>query len=167
MLFPLHFRPSQSYHQAPRNFGSNRDYGTRKHAGCDLYAPVGTPILAVEDGTVLDVKAFYDGTWYVSVDHDDFVVRYGEVSPNIPKGIRSGVPVRRGQIIAHVGFLVSLKMSMLHFEMYDGSEVGPLTTSSKPYRRRKDLIDPTTYLDEALVMAGGFGAVSEMISATA
>ena len=51
-IFPLHVRPKESYKEPPRSFGSSRDHGARKHAGCDLYAPAGTEVLAVEDGTV-------------------------------------------------------------------------------------------------------------------
>ena len=37
----------------PRAFGSNRNGGKARHAGCDLYAPVGRTIYAVRDGVVL------------------------------------------------------------------------------------------------------------------
>jgi hypothetical protein len=39
ILFPLSFRPTQSYQSGMRAFGSNRSKGKRKHAGVDLYAP--------------------------------------------------------------------------------------------------------------------------------
>ncbi len=163
MLFPLKFRPVESYHEAPRSYGSRRDHGRRQHAGCDLYAPVSTPILAVEDGIVLEAGPFYLGTWAVVVDHTSFVVRYGEVTKNIPPGVRPGRKVTRGQIIAHVGNLAKLHMSMLHFEMYQGTETGPLTNvRNKPFMRRSDLIDPTPYLDAATLDAGGIGAMGDM-----
>ena len=75
-----------SYKQNPRNFGSNRA-GGRVHAGCDLYAPLGAPVLAIADGRVLESRDFYLGTFQVTIDHGALgVVRYGEVSPNdIPK----------------------------------------------------------------------------------
>ena len=47
-VFPLHVRPKESYKEPPRSFGSSRDHGARKHAGCDLYAPAGTEVLAVD-----------------------------------------------------------------------------------------------------------------------
>jgi murein DD-endopeptidase MepM/ murein hydrolase activator NlpD len=79
MYFPLKEKPKGSYHEAPRNFGARRSHGKRKHAGCDLYAAVGTGVYAVADGTVLAAYPFYLGTWAVEVDHGDFIVRYGEV----------------------------------------------------------------------------------------
>lgn len=159
MLFPLHFRPAASYHEAPRAFGSRRDNGNRKHAGCDLYAPVNTPVLAVADGLILSAGPFYDGTWSVVVDHDDFVVRYGEVQASLPQGVRAGQPVRAGQIIALVGRLKHITQSMVHFEMFSGDVDGPLTNrANPPYMRRSDLLDPTPHLDAALLMAGDFSA---------
>jgi murein DD-endopeptidase MepM/ murein hydrolase activator NlpD len=165
MLFPLHFRPKESYHDAPRSFGARRDHGTRKHAGCDLYAPVNTAIIAVEDGLILSAGPFYDGTWSIVVDHTEFVVRYGEVQANLPKGVAAGQKVSRGQIIAKVGRLKHITQSMLHFEMFGGDEDGALTDrSNKPYMRRSDLLDPTSYLDNALLWAGDFKTASNEVA---
>ncbi len=84
-----------------------------------------------------------------------FVVRYGEVTQNVPAGVKAGHKVARGQIIGHVGKLVSMHVSMLHFEMYKGTATGPLTNlANKPYMRRSDLIDPTPFLDTATLDAG-------------
>lgn len=150
MLFPLKFRPKESYHERPRKFGAPRSNGTRKHAGCDLYAPVGTPVFSVADGTIISIYEFYLSTWAIEVDHGDFIVRYGEVRKNMPVGIRAGARISAGRLIGEVGLLSGLKVSMVHFEMYDGTATGPLTQrSNKPYQRRKDLIDPTSYLDAA------------------
>jgi hypothetical protein len=52
---------------------------------------------------VLQAGSFYDGTWSVVVDHDDFVVRYGEVKPHLPKEIKPGTSVKRGQVVAGSG----------------------------------------------------------------
>ena len=154
MLLPVKFRPKESYHEPPRSFGARRDHGHRKHAGCDLYAPIGTPVIAVADGKVLAVYKFYLGSWAIEVDHGAFLVRYGEVTPKIL--VKPGDAVKRGQLVGHVGLLVGLHVSMLHFEMYDGSEAGPLTNrKNPPFMRRADLIDPTAYMDAADLDAGG------------
>ena len=150
MLFPLKFLPKESYKEAPRHFGARRSKGKRKHAGCDLYAPVGTPIFAVADGVVLDFYEFYLESWALEVDHGDFVVRYGEVKKTLPAGVKKGAKVFAGQHIANVGVLQGLKLSMLHFEMYAGTAKGALTQKGNPpYQRRSDLMDPTPYLDSA------------------
>jgi murein DD-endopeptidase MepM/ murein hydrolase activator NlpD len=154
MLFPLNARPSLAYNTGGRRYGANRSNGTRKHAGCDLIAPIGTPIRAVEDGTVQAFYFFYHDTYALEVDHGEFTVRYGEVTRRLPAGIRVGARVMRGQHIANVGRL-SGGSHMLHFEMYDNSASGPLTVRrNPPFQRRSDLIDPTPYLDAARIDAG-------------
>lgn len=155
MLFPLKDRPKDSYHEAPRNFGARRSQGKRKHAGCDLYAPVGTPVFAVADGVVTSVAPFYLGTWEVTVDHGDFTVRYGEVQKQVAEGIGVGKKIKAGQQIGQIGRLEGLKISMVHFEMYANKATGPLTVrGNAPYQRRKDLIDPTATLDRAQMISG-------------
>lgn len=149
MRFPLKFMPKESYKEGMRRFGANRDHGHRLHAGCDLYAPIGTPVYAVADGTVLGAGPFYLGTWAITVDHGIFTVRYGEVKPKLATGIKAGAPVQAGQLLGEVGQLKGLKMSMVHFEMYRGTETGPLTQKGTKYQRRKDLLDPTPFLDAA------------------
>lgn len=146
--FPLKKRPNLSYKTGGRYFGAQRSNG-RLHAGCDLIAPPGTKIFAVADGVLGAKYPFYSGTDALEVEHTGgFVIRYGEIS-NLASGLKRGSPVTRGQHIAYVGQLAS-GSSMLHFEMYSGTGSGGLTVrSNKPYQRRQDLIDPTSYLDEA------------------
>jgi murein DD-endopeptidase MepM/ murein hydrolase activator NlpD len=149
MQFPLAFVPTKSWHERPRNFGAPRP-GGRKHAGCDLYAPVGAKIYAVANGTILSFRPFYLGSWALVVDHGSFTVRYGETKPVLPAGLEVGDRVTKGQWIGRVGKLRGLNISMIHFELYDGSRSGPLTDTSKPpFMRRRDLVDPTARLDAA------------------
>ena len=165
MTFPLEKRPSASYHEQPRAFGSPRgskpgSIGTdRKHAACDLYAPKGTPILAVADGTVtLLSKEFYRPTetgpyvgeleaWHPGLGK----VRYGEIDGPAP-GIAVHTKIQAGQVIAYVGQVEGMTNAMLHLEMYAGTADGPLTDTSKPpFCRRSDLLDPTALLDAAIL----------------
>lgn len=145
--FPLPFRPTLSYKTGGRRFGANRDEGNRKHAGCDLIAPRGTEIYAVEGG-VVETKPylFYRGTYAVEFRLDSGkLVRYCEIE-KLASGITKGSPVSEGGLIAYVGKMYV--SSMLHFELYEGSGSGPLTVrSNPPYQRRSDLIDPADYLD--------------------
>lgn len=57
-------------------------------------------------------------------------------------------------MLAKIGKLIGLNMSMLHLEMYGTTEspfVTPLTlrngSGDKRFQRRTDLIDPTSSLD--------------------
>lgn len=147
--FPFPTLPKKSWRTGPRVFGYPRDGGKRRHAACDLYFPAGTWIHAIADGTVIGGPySFYNGTDALEVQHGPYVVRYGEIKPNSFVG---GKTVKRGQRLCQVGHLVgiSVESDMLHFEMYSGKATGPLTNKANaPYKRRKDLIDPTPFLDE-------------------
>ncbi|MBS0368137.1 MAG: M23 family metallopeptidase [Proteobacteria bacterium] len=156
--FPLPILPRADWIQPPRAYGSNRSSGARAHAGCDLYAPIGTTVHAVCAGVVVrDPYAFYAETEALEIDHGDFLIRYGEIQPGSP--LRKGERVTAGQFIAKVGHLVgvSVPSAMLHLEMYAGTASGRLTVGEDesarradgiPFLRRADLIDPTPYLDK-------------------
>jgi len=149
LSFPLRKRPVLSYKDEGRQFGAFRS-GTRLHAGCDLLATKGTEVLAIDNGTVIQGPyLFYDVVYALEVKHDSgIVVRYGEILQSVPLGISPGARVSRGQVIGYVGLMTS-GSSMLHFEIYKGNVNGELTTGSGPYRRRSDLMDPTSFLDTA------------------
>jgi murein DD-endopeptidase MepM/ murein hydrolase activator NlpD len=162
VIFPLLARPILSYHEPPRSFGAPRGKkpGTvgsdRRHAGCDLYAPKGTPILAVADGTV----THHSTKFYRPTDDAPYVgalevwhpglgkVRYAEID-RPADGIDVHSKVLAGQVIAYVGQVAGMAHAMLHFELYAGTADGPLTNETKkPFERRADLRDPTAFLDE-------------------
>jgi murein DD-endopeptidase MepM/ murein hydrolase activator NlpD len=146
--FPFPKLPSQSWKTGARVFGALRSGGKRKHAGCDLYFPAGTWIHAVADGEVIQQPYnFYAGTQALEIRHGSIIVRYGEIQPNSFVG---GKTVKKGQRICKVGHLIGINVEsdMLHIEMYAGTESGNLTAKeNKPYQRRKDLLDPTPFLD--------------------
>ncbi len=148
--FPFSFRPTESYKDGARYFGANRSNG-RKHAGCDLIAPIGTEVYAVDDGVAIqDMYRFYEHVNALEIQHSHFLVRYGEIK-NVVEGIKSGARIKKGQLIGYVGRLDSGN-SMLHFEMYSGEKTGSLTVrENKPFQRRSDLINPTEFLDGAIV----------------
>jgi murein DD-endopeptidase MepM/ murein hydrolase activator NlpD len=150
-VFPVPQWTEASYHIAPRSFGSIREHGKRLHAGCDLYAPLDSPILAVSDGVVIQGPYdFYSGTDALEVQHDGFIIRYGEINKKHVNGIHPKLKVKAGQLIGYVGNLKIKVHPMLHFEMYSGKGHGPLTVRGKAggkYQRRNDLMDPTSFLD--------------------
>jgi murein DD-endopeptidase MepM/ murein hydrolase activator NlpD len=147
-IFPLRSRPAQSYKVRPRAYGAPRSNGTRKHAGCDLYAETGAEVLAVEDGTVVrGPYPFYDVVHALEVRHASGLVRYGEIS-RAAEGVAAGVAVKAGQVLGYVGKMQTVAQSMLHLELFTGTEEGPLTDrANPPFMRRADLQDPTAFLD--------------------
>ncbi|MRG95567.1 peptidoglycan-binding protein [Polyangium spumosum] len=153
--FPLSKLPTSNWTSPPRSFGSRRSGGARAHAGCDLYASLGTWVHAIADGEViLGPYPFYCETYALEVHHGSFVIRYGEIQKFTT--VKQGDKVKAGQRIAKVGHLVGIKVpsDMLHLEMYKGDVSGPLTQrsggakteSGASYQRRADLMDPTAHL---------------------
>lgn len=142
--FPFTKLPALSWTNGGRQFGASRPEG-RKHAGCDLKFPAGTPIHAVADGILLQKPyPFYSGTHAVEIRHGNIILRYGEIAPGSYTG---GATVKKGQIIAKVGLLKS-GSSMLHLEIYtNGASSASLSTRSGDFRRRADITDPAPYLN--------------------
>jgi hypothetical protein len=81
------------------------------------------------------------------VQHGGYLVRYCEVKGVAP-GIRRGSVVSAGTVIAYVGKMYT--MSMLHFELYSGpyGAGGLPNRGNPPYQRRKDLMNPTAFLQQ-------------------
>ena len=123
-----------------RSFGSYRS--GRKHAASDLLNAVGTPIVAISDGEILDFYEFACTTHAVVVDHGQFIARYGEIHALAP-GIKIGHRVTKRQKIATVGRLECTPDSMLHLELYKGTVKGELSKPGNEFFRRGDLFDPT------------------------
>ncbi len=146
--FPTVERPTHSYKTGMRRFGSSRDGGQRLHAAGDLYRVDDEPVLSISAGQILrDRYYFYQGTYAIEVLHrEGQVVRYGEIKGRKPPRL-SGSLVSAGQPLGFIGTVNSgCCLPMLHFEMYSGSEKGPLTQSGTAFNRRKDLMDPTAFL---------------------
>jgi murein DD-endopeptidase MepM/ murein hydrolase activator NlpD len=151
MPFPLDFVPQLDYKTGGRRFGAPRPSQQRPwrlHAGCDLIAPMGAKVYAVDDGYVtlgpyrMDDKA---SVYALEVHHGLFKVRYGEVRADTLVSV--GSVVQAGQHIAYVG-----EWRMLHFEMYTNSESGPLyQPNRRPYSRRGDVVDPSIFLDMSIL----------------
>jgi murein DD-endopeptidase MepM/ murein hydrolase activator NlpD len=98
----------------------------RQHFGIDYVAPKGTPVEAVSDGRI--VSAGWSGGYgrLVVVGHaEGYQTRYGHLS-GFGKGIRSGAPVRQGQVVGYVGSTGASTGPHLHYEVRkNGSAVNP------------------------------------------
>jgi murein DD-endopeptidase MepM/ murein hydrolase activator NlpD len=134
------------------------------HGACDLVAPAGTGVLAIQNGTIVKKYPFVTyckgtqgetTTWAIEVAHERCLMRYCEISPNLPNDLKVGSEVTEGDLIAFVG--LQCNGTMLHLEMFDDPDRrDDLTVSSNPrylyvpqanYLRRNDLLDPTWLLD--------------------
>lgn len=123
---------------------------SKLHAGKDFAAPVGTPFYAAGSGTV--VKAEYWSTWgnYVRIRHNaGYETEYAHAS-KIASGIKPGVKVRQGQVIAYVGTTGRSTGPHLHYGVvYNGERINPDRVKSLPSTKLigKDLISFTQEAD--------------------
>ena len=143
-VFPLAHPPLDEFTKDGREFGAPRGYG-RLHAGVDLLEYPGQAVYAITDGRVVNYQYFYEGTYVLTIDHHEFVVRYGEIM-KMYGSLKVGDKVSGGDKIALVG-LMNNGSSMLHLEKYSGKLSGPFSVSSAyPYQRRGDLVNPTSFI---------------------
>ncbi len=75
----------------------------RPHLGIDYAAPIGTPVSAIGDGVVIKKGWNRDGGKFLKLRHPNgYTSTYCHLS-RFAKGIKPGVKVRQGEVIAYVG----------------------------------------------------------------
>jgi murein DD-endopeptidase MepM/ murein hydrolase activator NlpD len=110
------------------------------HHGDDLFAPLGTPIVAVTDGTIFSVGWNRVGgwrLWLLDSSGDEFY--YAHLSGYTALGA-NGRHVRRGDVLGYVGNTgdAVTTPTHLHFEIHPVSLL---------YLGYDGAVDPTSYLD--------------------
>lgn len=90
------------------DFGSSRDYGySRPHLGHDMMGLVGTPIIAVEGGTVEALGWNQYGGWRIGIRSDDTkrYYYYAHLRQNRPyaENLKEGDRVESGDVIGYMG----------------------------------------------------------------
>ena len=100
---------------------------TRAHQGVDFGAGMGAPILAAGDGVVLEARRWGGyGNWLRIRHGDGWDTGYGHISRYAP-GIRPGMHVRQGQVVAYVGASGLATGPHLHYEVWlNGARVNPI-----------------------------------------
>lgn len=101
----------------------------RTHAGEDIGAPSGTPILAADSGTVV-TNTYNAGGYgnYVIINHGNgYATLYGHMTSS---AVTLGQTVAKGQVIGYVGSTGLSTGPHLHFEVrLNGSVTDPLSYS--------------------------------------
>ena len=119
-------------------FGDPRGAGTRLHRAVDILAPRGTPVRAVEAGTIerLDVSAA-GGISVYQFDRDERYCYYYAHLDRYAPGLKEGADVARGEVIGYVGTTGNAPANTphLHFAIYRLSEAKQWSaaTALNPY----------------------------------
>jgi len=120
---------------------SERRPGGRRHRGTDVKSPKGTPVLAVADGVVVEMKWHRAGGWSVHLRHaDGWSTGYLHLNDDTPgtndgkggeatafaPGLAEGDFVLTGQVIGFVGNSGNAEVPHTHFEIHhDDQKVNP------------------------------------------
>lgn len=103
----------------------------RPHYGVDYGAPVGTPVMATADGTVVSASYGKASGNMVRLRHVRKMETYYLHLSRFAKGIRSGVHVRQGQVIGYVGSTGLSTGPHLDYRIkVNGSYINPLSLRS-------------------------------------
>jgi murein DD-endopeptidase MepM/ murein hydrolase activator NlpD len=99
----------------------------RAHQGVDFGAGQGTPILAAGDGVVTKASRWGGyGNWLQINHQGGWSTGYAHLS-RYAKGVRPGVRVRQGQVVAYVGTTGLSTGPHLHYEVWlNGRRVNPV-----------------------------------------
>lgn len=166
------------FHLVPHGPGHVGSFGIRRkkdyHTGADLYGPLGTPVTAMEPGTVVAIDLTFTGgddcplgsngekIWYltssISVEGASGTILYGEIE--VAEGLEVGSKIRAGQLLGTIKQVLKPKAdgsppknpaksyTMLHVELYKrGSRTAVYwqLSDSQP----DNLLDPTPLLLQA------------------
>lgn len=153
------------------SFWQNR--GDRYHCGVDIYAPVGSDVISVEDGIAIEIGSFtspdktpyWNSTYYIVIKNNTgLICKYAELSDVT---VKVNDLIEAGQIIGHVGLVLNKdkitknspsyiqkidkngNYSMLHFELYKSLPILAAKYLGGNWfgdTKPENLLDPTDYL---------------------
>jgi murein DD-endopeptidase MepM/ murein hydrolase activator NlpD len=127
--FPV--KGPSDFGEAAARFGAGRSGHT--HEGQDVFAPAGTPLVAVRDGVVVETGDDGGRGNYVALYSPQAHQTYVYLHMNEPSRVAAGHRVRAGRRLGSVGCTGSCFGDHLHFEVRRGrgtqaSPIDPLPT---------------------------------------
>ena len=106
------------------------------HWGVDFAATLGAPIFSSADGVIEEAREKGDFGNYIFVRHSRTVATTYAHASRFAPGIRPGVHVKRGQVIAYVGSTGLSTGPHLHYEvLVNGWRVEPICSCVPPAPR--------------------------------
>ncbi|HEX7155517.1 MAG TPA: M23 family metallopeptidase [Thermoanaerobaculia bacterium] len=129
-----------------------RDGGKRKHKGIDIFAPKGTPLVAVTDGVISFIGEQPKGGLCLWLTTENGTSFYYAHLDRWAAGIYEGMEVKAGDLLGYVGNTGNAKSTPphLHFAINDNDEM------VNPY----PVLTNATFVARAQVhtqLGGGFG----------
>lgn len=106
------------------SFGAPRDGGRRRHRGIDIFAPKGTPILAVTEGQISFIGTQSKAGKCIWLVNDAGVSFFYAHLDKFASGLYEGKQVRAGEVIGYVGKTGNARRSghHLHFAIHRESQ---------------------------------------------
>ena len=108
------------------SFTDARGNGSRRHNAIDIHAARGTPIISVDDGTIIKLHTSSAGgiSVYATDPRTKFIYFYGHLD-RYHEGVREGMTVARGDTLGYVGTSGNAPPDTphLHFQVLRASNV--------------------------------------------
>jgi len=105
----------------------------RPHHGIDYAAPMGTPVYALGDGTVIHAAYTGGAGHYIKIKHNGVYTTGYMHLKGYAKGISQGVRVEQGQLIGYVGSTGLSTGAHLDFRVWqNGRAINPLKVDAPP-----------------------------------
>lgn len=125
------------------NFSHSRFHPVLKrrtpHYGVDYAAPLGTPVISVGDGEVIESRYRGPNGNIVKIKHNGtYTTAYLHLN-GFAKGIKKGVKVKQGQVIGYVGRTGRVTGVHLDYRIYKNDQpVNPVTVKLPPSKSISD-----------------------------
>lgn len=130
----------------------------RPHHGVDYAAPLGTPVLSVGEGEIVEARYRGANGNIVKVRHNGtYTTAYLHLN-GFASGIKPGVRVKQGQVIGYVGKTGRVTGVHLDYRIYkNGHPVNPLTVDLPPSKsiNESDMDDYKTKIQELKLQLNG------------
>ena len=118
------------YGEAGARFGTDR--GARMHEGQDVFAPAGTPLVAMRDSTVVEEGNGGGRGNYVALHSPSARLTYVYLHMRSPARVKTGRRVRAGQRVGELGCTGSCFGDHLHLEIRRGGATTGAPTDPLP-----------------------------------